>query len=133
MVERDSEILTVPMVLQSFMATHSHKCVQAQAPRCVKVTLSKEAHAALTAHHDDKSHCPETDLHSAWTEINKTVKSITSSHHKSFHHVQNQLCMGHGMLHYRCSKLNAWNAFFWKKCKKVKENGKSVSDMPGTN
>ncbi|KAG2086295.1 hypothetical protein BD769DRAFT_1681241 [Suillus cothurnatus] len=105
------------------MATHSRKCVQAQAPRHVKVTLSKEAHAALTACHHDKSHCFKTDFHSAWTEIDKTVKSITSSHHKSFRCVQNQLCMGRGMLHYQCSELNTWNAFCWKKCNKAKENG----------
>ncbi|KAG1884169.1 hypothetical protein F4604DRAFT_1575016 [Suillus subluteus] len=111
------------MVSQSFMATHSRKCIQGQAPRCVKVTLSKEACVALTARHRDKSNLFKTDLHSAWTEIDEAVKSITSSHHKSFRHVQNVLCMGHGMLRYQCSKLNAWNAFCWKKRNEGKENG----------
>ncbi|KAG2752759.1 hypothetical protein P692DRAFT_201706736 [Suillus brevipes Sb2] len=111
------------MVSQSFMATHGRKRVQAQAPHCAKVSLSKEARTALTAQRCDKSFRFKTDLHSAWSEIDETMKSIASSHHKSFRRVQNELCMGHGMLHYQRSKLNAWNAFCWKKRTQEKENG----------
>lgn len=116
------------------MATHGRKRVQAQAPHRAKVTLSKEARAALTAQRRDKSRQFKTDLHSAWSEIDETMKSIASSHHKSFRRVQNELCMGRGMLCYPRSKLNAWNAFCWKKRTQEKENGKTcVSDMLCTN
>lgn len=116
------------------MATHGRKRVQAQAPHRAKVTLSKEARAALTAQRRDKSRQFKTDLHSAWSEIDETMKSIASSHHKSFRRVQNELCMGRGMLRYQRSKLNAWNAFCWKKRTQEKENGKTcVSDMLCTN
>ncbi|KAG1790938.1 uncharacterized protein HD556DRAFT_1241544 [Suillus plorans] len=104
------------------MATHSCKHVQAPCC-CIKVTLSKEARAALTAQRRDKSRRFETDLHSAWTEIDETMKSISSSHHKSFRHVQNELCMGRGMLCYQRLKLNAWNTFCWKKRNDRKANG----------
>ncbi|KAG2121293.1 hypothetical protein DEU56DRAFT_918222 [Suillus clintonianus] len=62
-------------------------------------------------------------LDSAWNELDKTVKTIVSSHHKSFRRDQNDLCMGRGILCYQCSNLNAWNTFCWKKRHEDKENG----------
>ncbi|KAG2365336.1 hypothetical protein BDR07DRAFT_1481456 [Suillus spraguei] len=88
-----------------------------------KVTLSKEARAALTAQRHDNSCQFKTALRNAWNELDDTVKTITFSHHKSFRHVQNDLCMGCRMLHYQCSKLSAWNAFCWKKHHEEKDNG----------
>ncbi|KAJ8584817.1 hypothetical protein M405DRAFT_844925 [Rhizopogon salebrosus TDB-379] len=51
------------------------------------------------------------------------MKTITASHHKSsIHYVQNELYTGHGRLRSKCSKLNSWNAFCWKKNQDM-ENG----------
>ncbi|KAG2151061.1 uncharacterized protein EDB93DRAFT_1083771 [Suillus bovinus] len=111
------------MVSHSFMVTNSRRRVQAQPSRRPKVTLSKEARAAITAQHHNKSHQFRVALHNAWDELNETMKTIASSHHKSFRRVQNDLCMGCGMLHYQHSKLSAWNTFCWKKRHEDKENG----------
>ncbi|KAG2155232.1 uncharacterized protein EDB93DRAFT_1101805 [Suillus bovinus] len=112
-----------PMVLHSFMVTNSRRWVQAQPSRRPKVTLSKEARAAITAQCRNKSHQFRVALHNAWDELDETMKTIASSHHKSFCHVQNDLCMGHEMLCYQRSKLSAWNMFCWKKHHEDKENG----------
>ncbi|KAG1791817.1 uncharacterized protein HD556DRAFT_1432770 [Suillus plorans] len=111
------------MVSHTFTATNSCRRVQAQPHRRPKVTLSKEARAALTAQRRNKSRQFKTALHNAWSELDDTVKAIASSHHKSFRRVQNDLCMGRGMLRYQRSKLSAWNAFCWKKRHEEKDNG----------
>ncbi|KAG1795025.1 uncharacterized protein HD556DRAFT_1473186 [Suillus plorans] len=111
------------MVSHSFMVTNSRRRVQAQPPRRPKVTLSKEARAAITAQRCNKSHQFRVALHNAWDELDETMKTIASSHHKSFCRVQNDLCMGRGMLHYQRSKLSAWNVFCWKKRHEDKGNG----------
>ncbi|KAG1893993.1 uncharacterized protein F5891DRAFT_1131068 [Suillus fuscotomentosus] len=111
------------MVSHSFVATNSCRWVQAQPPRHPKVTLSKEARAAITAQRRNKSHQFRVALHNAWDELDETMKTIVSSHHKSFRRVQNDLCMGRGMLCYQHSKLSAWNTFCWKKHHEDKGNG----------
>ncbi|KAG2033051.1 hypothetical protein BDR03DRAFT_985299 [Suillus americanus] len=45
-----------------------------------------------------------------------------SSHHKSFRCVENDLCLGRGMMRFKRSKLNAWNSFCWKKRQDSKDN-----------
>ncbi|KAG1781334.1 hypothetical protein EV702DRAFT_1193517 [Suillus placidus] len=48
-------------------------------------------------------------------QLDDATKTIAASHHKSVRHVQNDLYIGCGLLRSRRSKLNAWNAFCWKK------------------
>jgi hypothetical protein len=115
------------MVSQSFTTTKSRKRIQALPPRRPKVILSKEARAALTANRRDKSHCFKIALNDAWDVLDETVKTIASSHHKSFRRVQNELCVGRGRMRYQRSKLSVWNAFCWKKRQEDKENGNSLS------
>ncbi|KAG2337005.1 hypothetical protein BDR05DRAFT_952935 [Suillus weaverae] len=62
-----------------------------------------------------KSHQFKVTLDDAWTQINDAMKTIASAHHKSICCVQNDLYIGHGKLHSRCSKVNVWNMFCWKK------------------
>ncbi|KAG1720619.1 uncharacterized protein EDB91DRAFT_1064769, partial [Suillus paluster] len=62
-----------------------------------------------------KSHRFKVTLDDAWTQIDDTTKTIASAHHKSVRHVQNDLYIGHGILRSRHFKVNAWNAFCWKK------------------
>ncbi|KAG0703471.1 hypothetical protein DFH29DRAFT_874450 [Suillus ampliporus] len=63
----------------------------------------------------DKSRQFKDALDDAWNQLKQATKTIAMSHHKSVCHVQNDLYIGHGLLHLRHSKLNAWNAFCWKK------------------
>ena len=112
------------MTTQSFHATQSrHKRVQAPPHRRTRVILSKEARAALTAQRRESSHRFKSALDDAWNGLDETIKTVASSHHKSFRRVQNDLCLGRGMMRFKRSKLNAWNAFCWKKHQDDKENG----------
>ncbi|KAG2740597.1 hypothetical protein P692DRAFT_20851330 [Suillus brevipes Sb2] len=47
----------------------------------------------------------------------------------TFCHVQNNLCLGQGMMRFKCSKLSAWNAFCWEKWHDNKENGLMGNDV----
>lgn len=111
------------MATQTFHATQTHKRVQALPTRHTRVTLSKEARAALTARRRENAHQFRSALGDAWNGLDETVKEIASSHHKSFRRVQNDLCLGRGMMRFKRSKLNAWNAFCWKKRQDNQENG----------
>jgi hypothetical protein len=87
------------------------------------MTLSKEARACLTAQCRQKSKDFKVALDNTWLSIDNAVKTIASSHHKSIRRVTNDLYMGRGGLHFKCSKSNAWNAFCWKKNQEKDENG----------
>jgi hypothetical protein len=105
------------MVSQSFHTVKSvptHRHVQAPPRTRPKVTLSKDARAALKLSRQEKSRRFKDALDDAWNELDQATKSIAVSHHKSVHRVQNDLYIGRGLLHSRRSKLNAWNAFCWK-------------------
>ncbi|KAG1770558.1 hypothetical protein EV702DRAFT_977990, partial [Suillus placidus] len=80
-----------------------------------KVVLSKEARAALKHSRQEKSRQFKDALDDAWNQLDDATKTIATSHHKSVRHVQNDLYIGRGLLRSRRSKLNAWNAFCWKK------------------
>jgi hypothetical protein len=80
-----------------------------------KVVISKEARALLTANRHTKSRQFKIALDEAWGQIDEATKTIASAHHKSICRVQNELYIGHGILRSKRSKLNAWNAFCWKK------------------
>ncbi|KAG2051368.1 hypothetical protein BDR06DRAFT_983636 [Suillus hirtellus] len=92
-------------------------CLQNLSQCCPKVILSKEARALLTFQHRQKSKGFKTALNDAWLHIDKTVKTITSSHHK-------RLCFKH-------SKSNAWNAFCWKKNQEAKDENAQTSSRKG--
>jgi hypothetical protein len=108
---------------QSFYAMQVRTCGQAAPAHRTRVTLSKEAYAAITTQCHENSQCFRSALNDAWDGLDKTVKTIASSHHKSFHHVQNDRCLGCGLMRFRHSKLNAWNAFCWKKCQENDGHG----------
>ncbi|KAG1792380.1 hypothetical protein EV424DRAFT_1280151, partial [Suillus variegatus] len=97
--------------------------------RHTRVTLSKEARAALTARRRENAHQFRSALGDAWNGLDETVKEIASSHHKSFRRVQNDLCLGQGMMRFKRSKLNAWNTFCWKKRQDNQENGATGKDV----
>ncbi|KAG1843380.1 hypothetical protein DFJ58DRAFT_731671 [Suillus subalutaceus] len=80
-----------------------------------KVVISKEARALLTANRRTKSRQFKIALDEAWGQIDEATKTIASAHHKSIRRVQNELYIGQGILRSKRSKLNAWNAFCWKK------------------
>ncbi|KAG1867720.1 hypothetical protein F4604DRAFT_1584954 [Suillus subluteus] len=82
---------------------------------CPKVVLSKEVRATLRQSRQEKSHQFKDALDDAWNQLDQATKTIATSHHKSVHHVQNDLYIGRGLLRSRHSKLNAWNVFCWKK------------------
>ncbi|KAG1726760.1 hypothetical protein EDB19DRAFT_1914495 [Suillus lakei] len=74
------------MVSQSFHTVKSvpmHRRVQA--PPCTrpKVTLSKDAQAALKLSRQEKSRRFKDALDDAWNELDQATKSIAVSHHKS--------------------------------------------------
>ncbi|KAG1740118.1 uncharacterized protein EDB91DRAFT_1082100 [Suillus paluster] len=78
--------------------------------------------------HDNSRHF-KLALQDSWNGLDETVKTIASSHHKSFHHVQNDLCIGRGMMRFKHSKLSAWNAFCWKKYQENKANSVMGKDI----
>jgi hypothetical protein len=77
------------------------KRVQANPTHRPRVTLSKEARAALTVRRRDNSRRFKSALQDAWNGLDETVKTIASSHHKSFRRVQNDLCIGRGMMRFK--------------------------------
>ncbi|KAG1822783.1 uncharacterized protein BJ212DRAFT_1477195 [Suillus subaureus] len=107
--------------------TMSH-CSQGLSQCHLKVILSKEARALLTSQHRQKSKGFKTALNDAWLHIDETVKTIASSHHKSIQCVTNDLYMGHGGLRFKHLKLNAWNAFCWKKNQEAKDDNAPEKD-----
>ncbi|KAG2108907.1 uncharacterized protein F5147DRAFT_652503 [Suillus discolor] len=112
-----------------FISPITRKHVQALPTRRTRVTLSKEARTALTAWHRENVHHFRSALGDAWKGLDETVKEITSSHHKSFHCVQNDLCLGWGMMRFKRSKFNVWNTFCWKKQQDNQENGATGKDV----
>ena len=83
-------------------------------PPRVKVVLSAEARATLKLDRREKSQRFKKDLDHAWKSLDDATKTITSKHHKSVRHVQNELFLGHTKFRSRRNKINPWNAYFWK-------------------
>jgi hypothetical protein len=69
-----------------------------------KVHLSKDARALLTIQRRQKSRVFRATLDDAWFQIDESVKTIASSHHKSVRRVQNDLYLGHAALRYKMLK-----------------------------
>src|SRR6267154_5385109 len=114
------------MVSQSFFAdkcSSNARHIQPPARRCSNIVLSKEARAALRHERCTKSLRFKDALDDTWKQLDDATIAIATSHHKSIRQVQNDLYIGHGLLHSKCSKANLWNAFCWKK-NQDKENGK---------
>ncbi|KAG1899557.1 uncharacterized protein F5891DRAFT_953738 [Suillus fuscotomentosus] len=88
-----------------------------------KVSLSKEARAALRFTQREKSRLFRDALNDAWSQIDQTTKTIAGSHHKSIRRVQNNLYFGRGMLRSRRVKPNLWNTFCWKKNQEKENSG----------
>ncbi|KAG1894163.1 uncharacterized protein F5891DRAFT_961964 [Suillus fuscotomentosus] len=111
------------MVSQSFHVVKSvsaGRCIQLPPCTCPKVVLSKEARAALIYSRQEKSRQFRDAFNDTWNQLDEATKTIAVSHHKSVCYVQNDLYIGHGLLRSRHSKLNAWNAFCWKKNQETK-------------
>ncbi|KAG2056747.1 hypothetical protein BDR06DRAFT_981177 [Suillus hirtellus] len=121
--------------MPNYTTTSCH--LQGLSQCCPRVILSKEARVLLTSQHHQKSKGFKTALNDAWLHINKMVKTIASSHHKSIRHVANNLYMGCVLrpctkgLRFKCLKSNTWNAFFWKKNQEVKDENAQTSSRKG--
>ncbi|KAG6379832.1 hypothetical protein JVT61DRAFT_10380 [Boletus reticuloceps] len=104
------------MTLQVFHASKKSSCRPLQSPmqRRPRVMLSKEAHPTLTLQQREKSQSFWADLWNAWSELNNGTVKIAANNHKSVQHVQQEFYLT-GPLHHKCTKVSAWNAFFWKK------------------
>lgn len=90
--------------------------VHPRAPRPrPRITLSKEAREALKLDQREKSRRFREDLDNAWKSVNNVTQTLASRHHKSIRRVQNELYFGHPKFCSRRNKINAWNAFCWKK------------------
>ncbi|KAG1899707.1 uncharacterized protein F5891DRAFT_927347, partial [Suillus fuscotomentosus] len=86
-----------------------------------KVTLSKEARAALKFQRTEKSRQFKDALDLAWGQIDDVTTTIAATHRKSFRRVQHNLYMGRGSLRSKHSKPSVWNAFCWKKSQEAKK------------
>ncbi|KAG1770134.1 hypothetical protein EV702DRAFT_1202548 [Suillus placidus] len=113
------------MVLQSFYTKKRSRRVQVPPHTRPKVTLSKEARTALKLQRNEKSRRFKDALDAAWNQIDDATKTIATSHHKSICCVQNDLYLGRGLLRLKCSKVNLWNTFCWKKSQDVKKDNSS--------
>jgi len=89
--------------------------VQPKARRHIKVILSAEARAILKSNQRKKAERFREDLHDACRSLDKITKTLASKHHKSVRRVRNDLHLGAMKLRSRRGKINAWNAFCWKK------------------
>ncbi|KAG1733401.1 uncharacterized protein EDB91DRAFT_1057521 [Suillus paluster] len=109
------------MVSQSFYAAKHARHTQAQPHSHPKVTLRKEACTALKFQRAEKSCQFKDTLNAAWSQIDNVMVTVATTHHKTFHCVQHNLYMGWGLLCSKCSKLNIWNTFCWKKSQEAKK------------
>ncbi|KIJ57835.1 hypothetical protein HYDPIDRAFT_103757 [Hydnomerulius pinastri MD-312] len=115
------------MVSQTFLSTKPQpRRLQPPSRRRVKVILSKEARVVLAFERRRKAQGFRDDLDTTWVQLDEATKKIASTHHKSVKRVQRDLYLGHGVLRTKRVKVNAWNAFFWKK---GREN--QTQDAPG--
>ncbi|KAG1881213.1 hypothetical protein F4604DRAFT_1922222 [Suillus subluteus] len=109
---RSSSVLTVTLkvlriLVFKTMVSHSFNVIK---------NVSAGRHAQMPIRTHPKVVLSKEDaLDDAWNQLDQATKTIAMSHHKSVHHMQNDLYIGRGLLHSRHSKLNAWNAFCWKK------------------
>ncbi|KAG1724775.1 hypothetical protein EDB19DRAFT_1834028 [Suillus lakei] len=113
------------LVQTSFYATKHARHTQAQPCHCPKVTLSKDACAALKFQRTQKSCKFKDALDAAWSQIDDVTMTVATTHQKSFHRVQHDLHMGQGLLHSKHSKLSVWNTFCWKKSQEAKTENSS--------
>ncbi|KAI6113578.1 hypothetical protein EDD16DRAFT_1521187 [Pisolithus croceorrhizus] len=98
-----------------FVSKPSARLVQPNPHPCVKVVLSADACMISKLNQCEKAEQFREDLDDAWQSLDKVTKTLASKHHKSLWHVQNDLYLGHMKFCSRKSKINAWNAFSWKK------------------
>ncbi|KAG6372114.1 hypothetical protein JVT61DRAFT_8828 [Boletus reticuloceps] len=103
-----------PMVSQSFTTTKQHRIQPPRLPRA-KVTLSADARAALKLDRQHKSEQFYSDLGDALDKLDETTKTLASKHKRSVRFIQNNLTLGHAKFCNKRNKINAWNAFCWKK------------------
>lgn len=80
-----------------------------------QVILSKEARVAVAAERDKRSENFRNALNTTWEQLNESTVKVASTHHKSVKRVRRDLFLGHGALSTQRNKINAWNAFCWKK------------------
>jgi hypothetical protein len=84
-------------------------------PTRARVQLTKEARAAITLQRREASQSFRKALEGTWQVLDDAAIKIASEHKKSVRRVQNELHMGHSLLHSKHSKVSAWNSFLWKK------------------
>ncbi|KAG1781290.1 hypothetical protein EV702DRAFT_962745 [Suillus placidus] len=84
-------------------------------PTRTSVQLTKEACAAITLQCREASQSFRKALEGTWQVLDNAAIKIASKHKKSVRRVQNELHMGHSLLHSKHSKVSAWNSFLWKK------------------
>ncbi|KAG1735370.1 hypothetical protein EDD22DRAFT_787722, partial [Suillus occidentalis] len=84
-------------------------------PTRARVQLTKEARTAITLQRREASQSFRKALEGTWQVLDDAAIKIASEHKKSVRRVQNELHMGHSLLHSKHSKVSAWNSFLWKK------------------
>ncbi|KAI5986623.1 hypothetical protein EDD15DRAFT_2373070 [Pisolithus albus] len=94
-----------------FVPKPSARHVQPNPRPRIKVVLSADARTVLKLNQHEKAEQFREDLDDAWQSLDKVMKMLASKHHKS-----------HVRFRSRKSKINAWNAFCWKKQRTVNEN-----------
>ncbi|KAI5982689.1 hypothetical protein EDD15DRAFT_2377342 [Pisolithus albus] len=121
------------MTSQAFFVSKPNARLVEPNPRpCIKVALSVEACAILKLNQHEKVERFREDLDDAWQSLDKVTKMLASKHHKSVQHVQNDLYLGHVKFHSRKSKINAWNAFTWKKQRTLNGSKKNAAGRTRT-
>ena len=126
-----SRLPTLTMVSRSFLANQSN-IHHIQPPKCrarTKVILSAEARKLLNLDRQEKTERFKQDMNNAFEKLDEMTKTIASKHGKSIHCVQNGLHLGHAKFRTKRNKINAWNAFCWKKRQLAQgQNGECVID-----
>jgi len=104
------------MVSHIFLANKSN-ALRTQPPKHphTKVILSAEARKILKLNRQEKMERFKQDMNDTFERLDEMTNTIASKHGKSINRVQNGLYLGHAKFCTRRKKINAWNAFCWKK------------------
>ncbi|KAI5987668.1 hypothetical protein EDD15DRAFT_2372037 [Pisolithus albus] len=80
-----------------------------------KVFMTPETRAVLSGERRNRARKFQDALDAAWHKFDEVSQTLALKHRKSLRRVQNELHLGHGRFRSKRNKINAWNAFSWKK------------------
>jgi len=103
------------MPAELFTVPAKHKRVNPVVRKSTRTHVSKDEWAGTVARRREASHKYKASLDETWTQMDKTIESLATQHHKSIKQVRQELHFGRSFAHGKHAKNSDWNAFMWKK------------------